>query len=267
MGQKLGQHFLKNKKILSRIAEACFTIPTKNIIEIGPGHGELTENLKSQISNLKNCKLILIEKDKKLAEELKKKYEKEGNIEIICGDAISLLPKITKRSVGTCGIVGNIPYYITGYLLRVIQGLEKKPLFVVVTTQKEVAERIIQKPPQMNLLAASVQYWAKPKIIQKISKRDFTPQPKIDSATLFLEVIKQKNNREDKKYYETLKTIFKQPRKTIKNNITQSYRSTKECNGKKLGQVFSSLEQHGIRIDFRPQDMGVEHIKTISRII
>lgn len=270
MGKKLGQHFLKNKKILHTIAGMVESRAGETVIEIGPGHGELTEHLKSQISNLKNCKIILIEKDNVLAEQLKKKFEKDKNIKIMCGDALLLLPEIVKKIRGNYIVVGNIPYYITGYLFRTIQELKKRPTHTIVMIQKEVAERIVKKSPQMNLLAASIQYWADPKIIMGVSKKEFSPQPKIDSAVIELYTKKthlKNRGKEEEIYYGILGTLFKQPRKTIKNNITLIYRSANKCNIGDKEKIFEKLGEEGICAEWRPQNLGVEEIKKVADVV
>ncbi len=277
MGQKLGQHFLKNKKILQIIAGAAELRDGETVIEVGPGHGELTEHLKSQTSNLKNCKIILIEKDKALAEQLEKKFEKDKNIKIIYGDALKILSRVVSSlshkssSLGPSYIlVGNIPYYITGYLLRTIQELKNRPTRTIVMIQKEVAERIVKKPPEMNLLAASVAYWADAAIIMSVSKKEFVPQPKIDSAVIALHTKRthlKNSGGEEKKYYKTLGILFKQPRKTIKNNITLSYRSASKCNTGEKEEIFKRLKKTGIDIEQRSQNLSVEEIRRVANVI
>ncbi len=186
--QRLGQNFLINGVKLRKIVETLDLKSDDTIIEIGPGHGELTEELR--IQNLE-FRVIAVEKDKKLAENLKEKFAHDENIKIIEADILKILPQIPKSYVlnsKSYKIVGNIPYYITGHLLRIVSELKNKPSLIVLTVQKEVAERICAEPPKMNLLAASVQFWAEPKIIDYISKKDFRPQPKVDSAIIKLKV-------------------------------------------------------------------------------
>jgi len=275
MGQKLGQHFLKNKKILYAIAEAVELRANETIIEIGPGHGELTNELLNL--KVKSLKVILIEKDKILAEQLKKKFGKDKNIKIVCGDALKVLPRIVSSLtpspyslVPIYKIVGNIPYYITGHLFRIIQELKKRPIRIIVMIQKEVALRMVKKPPEMNLLAASVQYWADPKIIMSVSKKEFSPQPKIDSAVIELctkDTHLKNNGKEEERYYKTLGILFKQPRKTIKNNITLFYRSANGCNIQEKEKTFEKLEKEGVKIEKRPQNLDIKEIEKISTII
>src|SRR3990167_9050292 len=222
MGNYLGQHFLINKKKIEKIIEALDLKSGDVVVEIGPGKGALTIPLCENCQKL-GCKIIAVEKDKDLADDLKNKIYDLGldkNIEIIEGDALKTLPRLIHNSelrIKNYKIVGNIPYYITGYLLRILGELENKPSLIVLTIQKEVAQRVCAKPPKMNLLAASIQFWAEPKIIGSVSKKDFWPIPKVDSAIIKLTpltlLVRSSIQCNKEKYYEFIKILFKQPRK------------------------------------------------------
>jgi len=221
MPRRLGQHFLKDKSILKRIAQALEIKEGDVVIEIGPGHGELTEEILEN-GNKKGIRIIVIERDKKLAEGLRK--ENLENVEIIEGDALQVLPELhTKYKIPNTEykLVGNIPYYITGHLLRIIGELEHKPSRTVLLIQKEVAQRICALPPRSSLLSLSVQFWANCKIIETVSKRYFSPPPKVESAMIELTTKKDgdKNSAIADKYYAFIKKSFKQPRKTLLNNL------------------------------------------------
>jgi len=248
--RQLGQYFLINQEKLRKIAAALDFKPDETIVEIGPGHGELTELITGRI--------IAIEKDERLANYLKQKFSVQKNIEIISGDALKILPKLEIKNYK---LVGNIPFYLTGYLLRIIGELENKPLLIVFTLQKEVAERICSQPPKMNLLAASVQFWAEPKIIDYISKKDFQPQPKVDSAVIELKSItlglRSQTKCYKENYYRLIKILFKQPRKTILNNLATSLEKNKE-------EIIKILEASKIKPSDRPQDLTLEQIKNLT---
>jgi 16S rRNA (adenine1518-N6/adenine1519-N6)-dimethyltransferase len=236
MRQKLGQHFLINKKVLEKIASALELESGDTAIEIGPGHGELTDKIL-QMANGK-VQIIAIEKDRTLAEALKQKYAQIPNIKIIEGDARENLPPIIYQlPTENYKLAGNIPYYLTGYLFRIIGDLAQKPIRATFTIQKEVAERICAAPPKMNLLAASIQYWAEPKIIEYVSREAFLPPPEVESAILLLlpREASTKSNKEE--YYGLLKIIFKQPRKTILNNLAEGTRKKRETISKMLEKL------------------------------
>jgi len=270
--EKIGQHFLTNKIKLQKIVAGLDLKAEDAVIEIGPGHGELTSFLIKDFRFIpSDFRLIAVEKDKELTNFLQKKFKSNENIEIVEGDVLKILPKLIGQLpdylINNYKIVGNIPYYITGYLLRIIGELENKPKLVVLTIQKEVAERICGEPPKMNLLAASVQIWAEPKIIDYIPKTNFQPQPKVDSAVIKLTTSDLKfgtptfakasaGRQEIENYYRLIKILFKQPRKIILNNL-------RETQIKKEG-IIEILEESKINPGDRPQNLSIEQIKSLS---
>ncbi len=287
--QRLGQHFLKNKSAIEKIIAALDLRGGDTIIEIGPGHGELTDELlgfsfevleKEKGGAQTKPKIIAVEKDRNLAEFLRKKFAANKNVEVIEGDALKMLPQLSKTynlKPKTWKLVGNIPYYITGHLLRAVSELEAKPGLCVFTIQKEVAERIAAAPPEMNpvrssegtkhasasrgmnRLAASVQFWARPEILAILDKKDFSPPPEVDSAIIKLEAQSMNREMDAETYYETVRMLFAQPRKTILNNLASKKEgaATKE-------KIMSALEHIGINHNDRPQDLSVEKIILIA---
>ena len=303
--KSLGQIFLINKDKIRKIVANLDLQKNDLVIEVGPGHGELTEKIRNERLDIR---IIAIEKDKELAVDLKNKFKNCKNIEVIEGDALKILadlinnlpasPKLPLRqrseasqrgerpTTNNYKIVGNIPYYITGYLLRIIGELKNKPSLTVLTIQKEVAQRICVKPPKMNLLAASVQFWAEPKIVDYILKKDFRPAPNVDSAIIKLATREIKYAIRDKKYYDFIKILFKQPRKTILNNLLSAdlrglesryarinvarHRSFTIANYSKqnLGwkeEFINELNKTGIKPTDRPQNLSMEKILKLSQ--
>jgi len=258
MGRRLGQHFLSDEKVLRQIADLLEINSSDVVVEIGPGHGELTKEFR--IQNLE-CRVIAIEKDEKLVQFLQQKFASDKNTEIIHGDALETLPLLIRNLKleirnSNYKVVGNIPYYITGYLLRILGELEHKPELIVLTVQKEVAERICVNPPKMNLLAASVQFWATPTIAGVVNRKAFNPPPEVDSAIIKL-VPKTVDKKAVKRYYELIKIIFKQPRKTILNNLSAGLEIPKE-------EAVKRLTEQGIKPDMRPQNLSVEDLLNLS---
>lgn len=258
MRQPLGQHFLKDERVLDKIVSVLNVSQNDTVIEIGPGHGELTGRI------LKNSpqKLIAIEKDKELVSSIQHLVASNNNLEIIVGDALQILPTIHETynlSPGGYKLIGNIPYYITGRLLRVIGGLENKPSFVVLTIQKEVAERLCAIPPKMNLLAASVSFWGVPKIIRNISRNAFRPRPQVESSIIEISLLDiQKSEEESKKYYKFIKALFKQPRKTVANNLIDGFKKPRI-------DVESFLKLNGVEPNLRPHDLSIDTINNLSQ--
>ncbi len=261
---RLGQHFLKNKKYLKEIVEALELKDNDVIIEIGAGHGELTNIIieKLKDSKIKRFKLIAIEKDQSLVKSLQKNFACNKNIEIIEGDVLKIIPEINNLAIlQSCNykykLVGNIPYYITGYLFRILANLDRKPILIVLTIQKEVAKRLCAKPPKMNILSASVNFWANTEIIDYIPKSAFQPQPKVDSA--IIKLIPKSCILDPKSYYSFIKALFKQPRKTILNNL-------REAKIIDLNNCREKLLKLNINPNSRPQDLAIEQIIKLSTL-
>lgn len=264
MPQKLGQHFLKNKSKIKKIVEAIDLQEGDFIFEVGPGHGELTKEIIQEFENknIKKYKLISIEKDIFLVPNLQDLKGNNSNFEVVADDIRHFLPNIHKnyRKLGNnFKIVGNIPYYLTGFLLRIISELENHPQKIVLLIQKEVAERISATSPDTNLLSVSVGYWANSKIVATVPRGDFNPPPKVESAIICLDLLK--NNKytsciSKDKYYPFIKKLFKQPRKTILNNL--------KTKGIDQQYIVSKLKGLGINPSSRPQDLSIDQIVNIS---
>ena len=259
--QNLGQHFLKDARALSRIADVLDITQNDVVMEIGPGHGELTRRIL--LAGPK--RVIAIEKDEQLIKDyLIPLGDEFSNLETIAGDALIVVPKLLEsRSFNrkTYKLAGNIPYYITGHLLKIIGGEEHKPERIVLTIQKEVAERICAKPPKMNLLAASVGFWGKPEIIRYISRKSFRPQPKVESAILRITpYTKAQWNIDKKRYYKFIRALFSHPRKMAINNITDGLSVSKT-------EAIRELERVGISATARPQNINIEDMINISNAL
>lgn len=294
--QKLGQHFLKNAAVLQKIVDALAIADGDRVIEIGAGHGELTAPL-ALAARGKHCKIFCIEKDRALVGELEVFATQENStidntvdngalddtnarprVTVIEGDALKLLPEIILKNIVRAKkthykILGNIPYYITGKLLRTIGELEHKPERTVLLIQKEVALRICATPPDMNRLAASVQFWADAEIVAHVPRKDFSPAPDVDSAVIVLDTkifagksalgsAKHDDDASDLNpmlYYRAVRAIFAQPRKTLLNNLSAAARKTIKKN-----EVGAQIKKNSINPASRPQDLSIDQIASIA---
>jgi 16S rRNA (adenine1518-N6/adenine1519-N6)-dimethyltransferase len=254
MRQPLGQHFLTNESVLQKIAGALDVRPGEIIVEIGPGHGELTEHITA-LAGAEN--VILLERDPLLAAALRE----NTRAKIVEGDVLETLPHLAASFAESqpYKLAGNLPYYLTGFLLRTISELGHKPVRSIFTIQKEVAERLVQKPPHMNRLAAAVQFWADPSIIGFISRKDFSPPPEVDSATIELRTKKDLPGSGELRSYEAaLHAIFQQPRKTLVNNLL-SFAALSRA------ELVEKLRALGIDPESRPQNLSVQDIVRIGK--
>jgi 16S rRNA (adenine1518-N6/adenine1519-N6)-dimethyltransferase len=230
--RSLGQNFL-SPNVAKRIVQAAKIEPDDIILEIGPGLGVLTKELAQKAK-----KVIAVEKDDKLCQALEENLKDYKNVEIIHEDILKFPISLPVRQAGNFqfpikeryNIIANLPYYIATAIIRKFLEAENPPQKMVLTIQKEVAKRICVKPPQMNILAASVQFYAEPKILFYISKELFWPKPKVDGAVIEIKpLIYTDEKRIDADlFFKVVKAGFSQPRKQLANNLAKGLKLNKE---------------------------------------
>jgi 16S rRNA (adenine1518-N6/adenine1519-N6)-dimethyltransferase len=218
--KRLGQNFLIDKKVLKKIVEAAEISEKDVVLEVGSGIGNLTIELAKSAK-----KVIAVEKDKRMVEILKENLKNFKNVEIIEGDIREIIWAIVKNISRGYKIVANIPYYLTSHLIRNFLELKNKPKLIVLMVQKEVAQRICAKPPKMNLLAVSVQFYAKPKIVSYVSKNCFLPRPKVDSAIIKIKPMTDVDRGliNADLFFKIVKAGFSHPRKQLINNFSKNF--------------------------------------------
>jgi 16S rRNA (adenine1518-N6/adenine1519-N6)-dimethyltransferase len=221
--KKLGQHFLINRAVSKKILKASGIQPGDVILEIGPGIGNLTQELAREAR-----KVIAVEKDRKMIEVLEKTTKGFKNIKIIQGDILKINSGDYDLKPGKYKIIANLPYYITSPVIRKFLESKNQPEKMVLMIQKEVAQRIVAKPPNMSLLAISVQFYAKPEIITFISKGSFWPQPKVDSAIIQITDIHKNKKVSRDNFFKIVKAGFSQPRKQIINNFIRGLKADRK---------------------------------------
>lgn len=250
---KLGQHFLNSESALKKIVGAARLTKKDVILEIGPGKGALTKELL-----LKTKKVVAVEKDRKLIEFLKEKFEseiKEKKLILINEDALKT--DSSKLKLKKYKVVANIPYYITGKLLRKILSEEKQPQLAVLLLQNEVAERI-SKDKKESLLSLSIKVYGEPSYIGTVSAKKFNPPPKVDSAILLIDNISRNFFKEinEEKFFELIREGFRSKRKKLINNLS------KFGNKEKLERVFY---KSGIKEGERAENISALKFKSILR--
>ncbi len=215
--KSLGQNFLHSDKALRQIVEAADVTPSDLIVEIGPGEGTLTEKLLAS-----GAKVFAVEKDDRLIPILQEKFKEEiekEQLTLLHADVLEseeVKIAITKKYK----LVANIPYYITGMILKMFLSGENKPEKIVLLVQKEVAERIVSRDGKESILSMSVKLYGTPKIIDTVPRGAFRPVPNVDSAIILIDVNKNKIEKEvEDKFFQTLKKAFNQKRKQIGGTI------------------------------------------------
>ena len=212
----LGQNFLQDPLALEKIVSAAEIQRTDTVLEIGPGLGSLTRYLAVSAKEV-----VAVELDPNLLPPLKAVLSPYQNIRLIHGDILKLSPKELILENDYI-VVANIPYYITSAVIRHLLENETKPRRIVLTVQKEVAQRICEEPGDMSLLALSVQIYGKPRIAAHIPADAFFPAPKVDSAVLCVDIYPSPLIKEEllETFFKLIKAGFSQKRKTLRNSLS-----------------------------------------------
>jgi 16S rRNA (adenine1518-N6/adenine1519-N6)-dimethyltransferase len=216
----LGQNFLQDPLALEKISTSAQIQQTDTVLEIGPGLGSLTRYLAVSAKEV-----IAVELDEKLLAPLQAVLSPYQNIRVIHGDILKLSPKDLDLESHYV-VVANIPYYITSAVIRHLLESEPKPRRIVLTEQKEVAQRICAKPGDMSLLALSVQIYGEPRIAAAIPANAFFPAPKVDSAVLVVDIFPAPRIQEEllDTFFRLIKAGFSQKRKTLRNSLSSVLR-------------------------------------------
>jgi 16S rRNA (adenine1518-N6/adenine1519-N6)-dimethyltransferase len=220
--KRLGQNFLQDPYALERIVHAAEIRPTDTVLEIGPGLGSLTRYLAAAAH-----KVVAVELDDRLFRPLEAVIAPYRNIDLVHADILEIQPNEIIEQQDYL-VVANIPYYITSALIRHLLESDPKPRRIVLTIQKEVAERICAGPGDLSLLALSVQVYGQPHIAMHIPAGAFFPTPKIDSSVLVIDIYS--SPRVDEKFldifFQLIKAGFSQKRKKLRNSISAGLRQT-----------------------------------------
>lgn len=218
--KRYGQNFLIDNNIIKKITDEVSSSSSDLIIEIGPGKGALTKELKK-----KDSYIIAYEIDTDLAKTLEK-LENE-KVKVIFKDILTTNIKedINNINYSDLYIVGNLPYYITTPIIEHIikQNLVFKKFTIMV--QKEVADRFMAKPKSKDYgyITLVLKYFFDTFKVCDVSKYSFNPVPKVESAVISFIPKENKEKIEVDKYFDFLKIIFRQKRKTLKNNVSNIY--------------------------------------------
>lgn len=211
----LGQNFLADPVHLDRIVDAAQLAPADQVLEIGPGVGTLTARLAQRAGQV-----VAVELDSALLPVLAETLAGCSNVTVVQGDILALDPSALMGGQ-PFKVVANLPYYITSAAIRHLLTTAAPPDLVVLTVQREVAERIVARPPEMSLLAVSVQFYAEPQMIARIPAGAFIPPPKVDSAILRLRRWPAPPvavpSEED--FFQVVRAGFGQRRKQLRNSL------------------------------------------------
>lgn len=266
--KSLGQNFLKSPAYVRAIVDAADVQKGDTVLEIGPGEGALTKELLAR-----GAMVVAVEKDHRLIPWLEMTFAKEIREKQLVLHEADALEIYTEKILGNkkgsgYKVVANIPYYITGALLKkFLSEEERQPSTLVFLVQKEVAERIVGNPEQRrgakekkeSILSLSVKAYGEVKYVKTVPRGAFAPAPDVDSAILLVKNISKDNFKSathEKKFFTLIKLGFGQKRKMLKKNIAGVF-------GDKTSEA---LQRAGIAEDARAEDVPLENWLGLSLI-
>jgi 16S rRNA (adenine1518-N6/adenine1519-N6)-dimethyltransferase len=254
-GARLGQHFLTNPHPARLLAGATRIKPGETVLEIGPGTGALTKELLAT-----EGRVIAIEKDEALVGQLKKIFAVEiasGALTLIGGDVRDFSPGKYGLARGGYVLAANIPYYITGEIIRQFLETEVPPRVLALLIQKEVAERILARDKKESILSISVKAYGTPSIVAKVSRGNFSPPPSVDSAILLIENVSKDffSHVTEKDFFTIVRAGFSSKRKFLVSNLGSVFGKT---------EALGALQQCGLNEKIRAEDVPLAAWKHVA---
>ncbi len=241
----LGQHFLHDRKIVRRIVSESGVSAEDVVLEIGPGLGILTRELAATAE-----RVIAVERDARLAAGLR--GAELDKVEIVEADALEVdFPSVVGNA--DYHVVANLPYSVGTALIQKLQESQPPPRTLTLMLQREVAERIVAAPPDMNLLAVAVQFFGKPKLLFRIGTGAFVPPPTVQSAVIRIAThdLPPVPAIDQEAFFRVVRAGFSQPRKQITNNLVHEL-------GYSRDEIHRVLDVAGVEPTVRPERLTVD---------
>jgi 16S rRNA (adenine1518-N6/adenine1519-N6)-dimethyltransferase len=244
--QRMGQHFLKDLGWRKRILETLPRTQDQTWLEIGAGHGEMTELLAAE-----GRRVVAVEADAKLAEGLRARAKDWGEVEIVAGDILKL--DLKKIVPGKFRVYGNLPYYITSPILHHLFECADSIASIYIVIQLEVAARIVAPPGRRDYgyLSTLCQFYARPEIVFRIPPGAFRPPPRVMSALIGMALPGERGSvvvGSEKDFLRFVQICFGQKRKTLRNNLRAIAPDER---------IRATLATCGIRPDARAEQLSV----------
>ena len=216
---RLGQHFLNNPTVADTLIEAAAITEGSRVLEIGPGTGALTRKLLAT-----GASVTAIERDATLVTQLHETFSGEisaGKLLLVEDDIRNIDASTLGYRGGDYILAANIPYYITGEIIRTFLTASAQPMTMCLLIQREVAQRIVAKNNKESLLSLSVKAYGTPLYIRTVTRGNFTPPPAVDSAILAIKGISRNFFVEmnEETFFEMLHAGFGSKRKLLIRNL------------------------------------------------
>ena len=267
--KSLGQNFLVDSNIINIITAAAELNGDEFVIEIGPGIGSLTQSV---LEKLDSGKLLAVEKDSKMVEVLNTIFASDDKLTVLNEDALEIdWEKIIKKYNSEnreIKLLANLPYYVTTPIIMGVIESDINLEQMVFMVQKEVGERICAGPgtKKFGSLSVAVQYHMRPEVVHQVPASVFIPQPDVDSVIVSLSPYEenpyQKEVENSEFFFQLVKSIFQQRRKTLRNSLSKSAVINLDRD-----LVTEALEAEGIGLKKRGEKLSIAEMISISNRI
>jgi 16S rRNA (adenine1518-N6/adenine1519-N6)-dimethyltransferase len=256
----LGQHFLRDRAILRRIAAATKASPEETVIEVGAGLGVLTQQLAKRAG-----RVIAVEVDATLCDHLRRRFDGLPAVSVVSADVLALPPSELLRAGGARPpyvLAGNLPYNIGAAVLRHFLEAAQPPQRLIVMLQREVAESIVAAPGRLSLLALSVRFYGSPRLLFTVPPAAFYPPPKVDSAVLRIDVHEAPPVAVDDTgaFFRFLRAGFSAPRKQLRNALSHGL-------AREPRSVGEAIARAGLDPSLRAQALSLDDWATLYRAL
>ncbi len=214
----LGQHFLVDTRVLSRIVRAADLSTEDVVVEVGPGRGLMTAAIAARAG-----RVAAVELDPDLASALEARCQDMPRVSVVCADARQVDIEALVGPDTRYKLVANLPYYAASAIVRRFLEAPRPPDLMVVMVQREVAERMTAPPGRMSLLSVGVQLYGEPKVVCHVPPRAFRPPPKVTSTVVRIDVRPRPvlELRSGEEFFEVVRAGFSSPRKQLRNTLRQ----------------------------------------------
>ena len=256
--KQFGQNFISDGNLLSSIVTASGIDETTTVVEIGCGAGTLTRALAEKAK-----KVYAFDVDTDLQPVLSETLAGLDNVEVIFRDFNKVDLAQLEEEIGEYTVVANLPYYITTPLVTKLLEEGKKVQGLSIMVQEEVALRFCAKEntPEYGSITAGIALKGEAKIVKKVSRNMFYPRPNVDSAVVKITFIKDRISvKNEKAYRQTVKCAFLNRRKTLENNLVNSFSLTRE-------QAKSVLQKSGVDEKARGETLSPQRLALLSDVL
>jgi 16S rRNA (adenine1518-N6/adenine1519-N6)-dimethyltransferase len=259
--RSLSQNFLVDHNIRRKLVETLAAGPDDVVLEVGPGHGELSELFVGRVR-----RLVLVEKDDRLAPELQRRWDRRDDIEVVHGDALevdlsALLAVPLAAGARGPRLISNLPYAITSPLIFRLLDVTPPAERIVVLAQEEVARRITADPggKEYGALTVGVRTQARAELAFTVSRQAFRPVPGVDSAALVLEPIDGPTGRRQERLRALVRASFSRRRKQLRTILRSAPAYRLEA-----GTAEAILAGLGIDPRARPETLSPEEFTALA---